>query len=254
MRPDIRGLREFYGTRLGKWVRAVIARDVMERWHSTSGDTIVGIGYATPILRLLIRSSGPNANVIAGMPRSQGGMYWPSRGDNRTVVLHKNEMPFAPNTVHRALLMHALEFAEDPKQALRELCRVLTPGGRAIICVPNRRSVWSRAHGTPYGFGTPYSTRQLRALMEDTGLTVMQCETLLNTPPIHWKLLLRGARAFEIMGLLMPWAGGIVLMEVEKQIYAGVRETKRKQASTTVWIPAEAPSGTIATPAVSSRK
>lgn len=250
MHPDIRELREFYGTRLGKWVRATLARDILKRWHSTRDDTIIGLGYATPVLRFLIRTAGPKGHIIAAMPRTQGGMYWPSRGDNRTVLVHKNEMPFPPNSVHRALLMHALEFAEDPKHALRELWRILTPGGRAIICVPNRRSVWSGAQGTPYGTGTPYSPHQLRLLMEDTGLTVMECETLLYTPPVQWKLVLRLARLCEVLGMLMPWAGGIVLMEVEKQIYAGVREAKRKTMHGTVWIPAEVPSSTIATPAV----
>lgn len=251
MYPDIRGLREFYGTRLGKWVRALLAREILNRWPSTREDTIIGIGYATPVLRFLIRTAGPEGKVIAAMPRNQGGMYWPSRGDNRTVLVHKHALPLPPNVVHRALLMHALEFAEDPKATLRELCRVLAPGGRAVICVPNRRSTWSSAQGTPYGYGTPYSMAQLRALVEESGLTVMQCETLLHLPPLHWKPLLRLARAFEFMGIFFPWTGGIVLMEVEKQIYAGARETKRRGVQATVWIPAEAPSSTIATPAVS---
>ncbi len=250
MRTDIRGLREFYGTRLGKWVRTVVARDILKRWPSTRDDVILGIGYATPIIRLLLRTAGAGGTVIAAMPRAQGGMYWPARGDNRTVLVHKHELPLANNAVHRALVMHALEFAEDPKACLRELCRVLTPGGRAVICGPDRRSSWSRAQGTPFGYGTPYSVFQLRHVVEDTGLTVMQCEMVLKTPPVQWKLMLRFARVWEVLGALLPWTGGMVLMEVEKQIYAGVRETKRKHTQATVWIPAaEAQSRTRASSA-----
>lgn len=254
MRTDIRGLREFYGTRLGKWVRGLIAHDILKRWPSTRDDMIVGIGYATPILRVLMRSTGAGGHVVAAMPRAQGGMYWPSRGDNRTVLVHKHELPFAANTIHRAVVMHALEFAEDPKASLRELCRVLTPGGRALICVPHRRSVWSSAQSTPYGYGTPYSVGQLRHVVEDTGLTVMQCDMLLKTPPLQWKLVLRLARLWEMLGALLPWSGGIVLMEVEKQIYAGVRDAKRKHQPATVWIPAGAQSSTITSPAASGRE
>lgn len=238
MRTDIRGLREFYGTRLGKTVRAVLAREVLKRWHSMRDDVVLGVGYATPVLRVLRRGVGKHGNVIAAMPRAQGGMYWPTRGDNRTVLVHKTALPFASNTMHRALLLHALEFAEDPKAVLRELCRVLTPGGRAIICVPHRRSIWSGAQGTPFGYGTPYSLHQLRHVVEDTGLTIMHCEMLLKTPPVQWKWMAKIARVAEIAGVVCPWMGGVVLMEVEKQIYAGVRETKRKQAHATVWIPA----------------
>ncbi len=245
MRPDIIALRGFYGTRLGKWVRGRLAHEVMQRWPELREDVVLGIGYATPVLRFLIRGVGPGGSVVAAMPRSQGGIYWPSRGDNRTILTHKQALPFTANSIHRAVLLHALEFAEDAKGSLKELCRVMTPGGRVIIVVPHRRSIWSSAGGTPFGYGTPYSVSQLKHLLEDTGLTVMQHETLLHTPPFQSKLMLRMARIFEGIGMLLPFTGGLILLEAEKQIYAGVRETKRKATASTVWIPAEAPTSSM---------
>ena len=118
MRPDILGLREFYGTRLGKWVRARLARMALERWPDTKEDAILGLGYTTPILRFFLRQSGPKAPIIAVMPRNQGAMYWPARADNRTVMAHKSELPLGPNRIHRAILLHALEFAESPEAVL----------------------------------------------------------------------------------------------------------------------------------------
>jgi hypothetical protein len=238
MRPDIRSLREFYGTRLGRWVRNVLAHKVLDRWSNTRGDVILGIGYATPLLRLLLRQSGSSGVVLAGMPRAQGGLYWPSRGDNRTVLVHEDALPMPANTVHRVVLLHALEFAEDPKALLREVWRVLTPGGRAMMYVPNRRSIWSGAQGTPFGYGTPYSIAQLRHLLEDTGLTVMHCDTVLYAPPLQWTLVRKLAPVLEVLGFLLPFSGGVIAMEVEKQIYAGIRETKRKNTPAVVWIPA----------------
>lgn len=238
MRPDILGLREFYGTPLGKWVRAKLARLALDRWPSTEGDAILGVGYTTPVLRFFLRQSGPNAPIIAAMPRSQGAMYWPARGDNRAIMSHKDELPLGTNAIHRAILMHALEFAEDPERVLKELWRVLTPGGRALICVPNRRSIWSSAHGTPFGHGTPYSIAQLRQLIEQTGFTYMQCDTVIYMPPTQARLWLKAARWFEWLNWVLPRSGGVVVMEVEKQIYAGLAEPVGKRSAKVVWVPA----------------
>lgn len=238
MRPDIRGLREFYGTRLGKYVRARIAHMAIERWPDTKGDTMLGLGYATPVIRFFLRRSGPEGAVIAAMPRGQGALYWPARADNRTAIVHKHELPFAPNAIHRAVLMHALEFAVDPEAVVKELWRVLTPGGRALICVPHRRSIWSGASATPFGYGTPYNVAQLRHLLERAGFTFMQADMLLHMPPVQARLLHRLRWLFEGLGTLLPGTGGLLVMEVEKQIYAGIAEKASNKATKVVWVPA----------------
>ena len=41
-------------------------------------------------------------------------------------------------SIDRVLMVHSLEFAESPRETLKELWRVLAPGGRLVIVVPNR--------------------------------------------------------------------------------------------------------------------
>ncbi|CAM3826556.1 class I SAM-dependent methyltransferase [Polynucleobacter antarcticus] len=67
-----------------------------------------------------------------------------------------NELPFASESVDLLVLPHALEFAADPHQILREAERVLRPEGRLIISGFNPASLWgvrqylSRLIGSPY--------------------------------------------------------------------------------------------------------
>ncbi|MBT7334068.1 MAG: methyltransferase domain-containing protein [Gammaproteobacteria bacterium] len=42
-------------------------------------------------------------------------------------------LPFRSNSIDGIILHHALELTSDPRVALREVCRVLSPGGRLII-------------------------------------------------------------------------------------------------------------------------
>lgn len=43
-------------------------------------------------------------------------------------------LPFKSNSVDGMVLHHALEKAQDPRVALREVTRVLVPGGRVLVC------------------------------------------------------------------------------------------------------------------------
>jgi len=50
-------------------------------------------------------------------------------------------LPLKSNSVDGIVLHHALELAADPRVALREVTRVLAPGGRVIICGYNPLSL-----------------------------------------------------------------------------------------------------------------
>ena len=63
-------------------------------------------------------------------------------------------------------MVHALEHAEDPRETLKEMWRVLAPNGRLVIVVPNRRGLWASFEHTPFGSGRPYSRGQLIASFE----------------------------------------------------------------------------------------
>jgi SAM-dependent methyltransferase len=107
-----------------------------------------------------------------------------------------------PDTVvDRVLVVHAVETVQGPADMLHEVSRILSPGGRVILVVPNRRGLWARMDRTPFGQGQPFSRSQLRALMRGALLSPDGWAETLYIPPVRSKLLLSSAGAWERLGL-----------------------------------------------------
>src|SRR5690606_40949040 len=117
----------------------------------------VGLGYATPWLG---RFGSDAERVFAFMPARQGAVRWPAERPSATTLVFEEELPLPDASIDRVLAVHALEHAENPRQMLLELWRVLATGGRLVIVVPNRRGLWSRSEHTPFGTGRPSSRAQ----------------------------------------------------------------------------------------------
>ncbi|HEX8957434.1 MAG TPA: methyltransferase domain-containing protein [Burkholderiaceae bacterium] len=66
-----------------------------------------------------------------------------AEGRPRVAVVHDfAELPFASQSLDLVVLPHALEFADEPHQVLREVERVLIPEGQVIVCGFNPASLW----------------------------------------------------------------------------------------------------------------
>lgn len=60
-------------------------------------------------------------------------------GQNReTHVADMRALPFADMSFASAIAAHSIEHVSDPERALREVHRVLAPGGVAVLITPNR--------------------------------------------------------------------------------------------------------------------
>ena len=89
------------------------------------------------------------------MPAAQGVVNWPSPGLSASALVEPTLLPLPTASIDRVVLVHALEETESPDDLLEEVSRVLNPGGRMILVVPNRRGLWARMDGTPFGQGRP---------------------------------------------------------------------------------------------------
>lgn len=216
--PDVIDLKQFYSSLLGQVACQSIRRSIREIWPSARGDVVLGIGFTTPYLLPYLDDA---ERTLACMPVQQGVIHWPHDRPNLTFLSDEGDLPFADNSINRVVLVHALENSEQVRRMIQEIWRVLTPTGRVLVVVPNRRGIWARSPKSPFAHGQPYTGFQLRNLLFDNSLTPLQQRKALFFPPVRWKFLLRYAQVMDGIGRkLFRMFGGVLVVEAEKQIYA----------------------------------
>lgn len=230
MHLDVADLRGFYyGTNLGRAAQRVVRGRVAEIWPDAKGMTVAGYGFAVPLLRPYLGSA---RRVLALMPAPQGVMSWPEGAPNVCALVEEARWPVETGHVDRLVMMHGLETSENPGAVLAEAARVLGPGGRALLIVPNRAGLWSRRDTTPFGYGRPYSLSQIEGQLRRHGLEPCDHWAALFQPPTHRRFWLRAGPFLERLGRAVSryWAGGVLLVEAAKHPPApanGLREAAR---------------------------
>jgi SAM-dependent methyltransferase len=121
--------------------------------------------------------------------------------------------------------------SEQPRDLLREVWRVLAPGGRIAVLVPNRRGLWARFEHTPFGHGRPYSRSQLMRLLRETLFTPNSWSEALWVPPFRGRFMIRSAAAWERAGtFIRAMPPGVLFVEATKQLYAAIPAKERSRA------------------------
>ena len=92
--------------------------------------------------------------------------------------------PLATDSLDLVTALDVLEHIPDDDAAVREMRRVLRPGGQAIIAVPCDPKLWS-AHDVAVSHVRRYTQESLRAVFERNGMQVVECWS--------WMVLLRPA-------------------------------------------------------------
>lgn len=239
MHVDIVDLREFYLSPLGKVAEHSITMALSSIWKSLPDERLVGLGYTLPYLD---RFKAGAERAFSFMPAGQGAVNWPVIGLSATSLVFDEELPLPDASVDRVLMVHSLEFAESPRETLKELWRVLSPGGQLVIAVPNRRGVWARLDHTPFGSGRPYSRGQLISLLRETNFTPGAMTEALFFPPTRSRTVLSVRQSLERVGRhLWPAFSGVIIIEAHKRLYQGLPVAAR--ASRRVFVPVLAPRG-----------
>ena len=240
MSNDVVDLRNFYGQRLGVVARRFIGRGVRGLWRDTRGKRVLGIGYPTPYLGLFREEA---ERCLAFMPAAQGAIKWPTARPALAALVDEYELPLPDAAVDFVLMVHSVEMSHDAATLMREVWRVLAPGGRLLAVIPNRRGLWARMDTTPFGHGRPYSRSQITQLLRETWFTPQSWAEALYVPPVSRGWFLRSAVAWERTGatLSAPFAG-VYLVDASKQVYRPVSKRKEKRRLVPALEPALAPS------------
>jgi SAM-dependent methyltransferase len=112
-------------------------------------------------------------------------------GPLRAAAADVRALPFRDASFDAIYSMGTIEHFDETEEAVKEMARVLKPGGHAIIGVPNRHDPFLRpllatmlqAVGLyAYGYEKSYSRRALRNMLESAGLRVAAETSILFIP------------------------------------------------------------------------
>ena len=220
MAADAHAAADFYGTTRGAVAGRLLRERLLAMWPDLRGQSVLGIGFAAPYLRLW---RAQTARCIVVTPAQMGATRWPLGEPCLSCTAEEDALPFPDMSFDRVILVHGLEAAENARRLLRETWRVLKDDGRLLVVAPNRTGWWAYVEQTPFGHGQPYSFGQLGRLLAGSLYRVERRDTALWVPPIGPRLVLRSADLFERAGRrLMPGMAGVILSEAVKDVYAAM--------------------------------
>ena len=205
----------FYATPRGETASAVLKDRLSAFWPDLRGMSVLGLGFAEPYLPLWQETA---YRCVAAVPSSLA----PATGTHGCVV-EEDRLPFPDLSFDRIVLVHAVDAAGDARRLLREVWRVLKDDGRILVVAPNRNGMWAHLESTPFGYGHPYSPRQLAALLAAGMFRAERRDVALFVPPTNWRFLLRMWPLWEQIGhALAPDLCGVTLTEAVKDAYAAL--------------------------------
>jgi SAM-dependent methyltransferase len=220
MAADAHAAADFYGTTRGAVAARLLRERLLAMWPDLSGQSVLGVGFAAPYLRLWRAQA---QRCVAVTPAQMGAARWPVGEPCLSCTAEEDALPFPDMSFDRVILVHGLEAAENARRLLRETWRVLKDDGRLLVVAPNRAGIWAYVEQTPFGHGQPYSFGQLGRLLAASLYRVERRDTVLWVPPAGPRLMLRSAQLFERAGRrLMPGMAGVILSEAVKDVYAAM--------------------------------
>jgi SAM-dependent methyltransferase len=181
MRPSSQDLSRFYDSPLGQYVAKEVGTLLESRASLFSSQNVVGLGYSSPY-RKVFDSCSCKFQLI--MPASQGA-------EPGACLAHEEMLPLADYSCAATLLLHYLEFVSNVPAVLKEIWRVLVPGGSLLVLFPNVYGLWAHFDVTPFGMGKAFSESDLRTTLEEEGFKTEHCSSLLSVPYFSAESFLR---------------------------------------------------------------
>lgn len=174
-----------------KIVTAVIAA-LGQRRPDGGSPRILDFGTGTGTMLPQLRRFGDAQGVDAD---EQAVAFCRARGEAQVRQLASDELPFPDESFDLLTALDVLEHIEADHAALREVARVLEPGGRMVATVPANPWMWGAQDEVSHHHRR-YTEGSLRAAIADAGLELERI-THFNTllfPPIAAIRLVRRMR------------------------------------------------------------
>jgi hypothetical protein len=201
MHLDVIDLRQFYyRTRLGRIAQKAIRDQMLTFWPEAKGQTVVGFGFAVPLLRPYLADA---RRVVGLMPAEQGVMPWPS-GSTTCRSSAARALAAGDGPCRQAgVPARAGDLGTPRGGAAGMLPRAGAGGAGAVHRAQPGRHVGA-ADKTPFGFGRPYTLGQLEAQLKRHDFVPERHCAALFSPPSDKRFWLKSADMLESLGSRLP--------------------------------------------------
>lgn len=159
------------------------------------GNGLIDVGCATGELDRMLAKLGYDVTGVEPDPvlRERFREAATGIGPGRAHVVDgtAENLPFADGSQRAAVITEVLEHVEDPVASVRELARVIEPGGTLCVSVPSAPTehIYWRLHPR-YPANTTHvriwEKDDLRRLLEDAGFQIVRWEGRNFEPAVSW--------------------------------------------------------------------
>ena len=211
---DIVKLKDFYRGDLGRTLAKVLTCYIEKLLKIDDTSVVLGLGYTVPFITN-IRTKGRFLALATTSLDAQ-------TKDGQIIFAKNKKLPFLDNTFDKVILIHELEYSENPNSLLEEVSRILRVNGKIIIAVPNKYGLWASSKSTPVAESKAFSSSDLSAVLKRNNFSISQSQYGVFIPPTSKKWLQKLVYSLEKAGYrwFAPFSG-FIIVEAKKTIYSG---------------------------------
>ncbi|WP_438970640.1 class I SAM-dependent methyltransferase [Methylophaga sp.] len=199
---------------------------INEWWQSPLGQLVSAseqeqiAGLSSPILGLFTVQIGGGTRL---KPLSSRSVNQSWVGLEKDFDARPDALPFKSHSIDNLLLLHVLEYADEPHQVLRETERVLAADGKLILCCFNPISFWGLRRLFSWQDAAPwhgyfFTKTRVKDWLALLNFEVTEQHKVLFRPPFKRAKWLEGSCFLERWGRrLWPWFGGVSVMVATKR-------------------------------------
>lgn len=144
-----------------------------------------------------------------------------------TFVATSESLPIPSNSIDGVVVHHGLECADDPRSSIREITRVVRPGGRLLVCCFNPLSLWAIGRlGDDLKSVTTFRLNDWLAVLGFVRDGAIQYLNYRST--LKLKLASdRWQKASDLLNRSQIPLGGAFMTLATKESLAGIRQSRR---------------------------
>jgi radical SAM protein with 4Fe4S-binding SPASM domain len=218
---------EWFTTPLGRRYDSAAKKRIFSKINVKPGNKVLEVGCGTGNYTLELAKMGAD---VVGVDASE----WMLRiaisnaRENNVNIIPKHteakDLLFQDETFDFVISINLLEYPPDPKKAVNEMIRVLKKGGKLILGVLNKNSLWGLTRSMKMGLGVEayfgarfLSNKEVVSLLSKEQLEGIDISSTIFFPPLNHDSVLMASDFFETMGQkIVPNSGALTILSATK--------------------------------------